>query len=262
MVSKMEQMPQSRGSMSSFLWLRDYMMYTQNDRNLSQPLDALDTFLNSYQYRAYANTVRWYKDVQTGATVLNRFLFQTYYATKGQWEEVTALVNSLRTLAQHYQQFNVTIFISESFVWDQFISIPDNTIQTVGVGVLCMLAMSALFIPHMHSVFWIGLTLLSMDLGVIGGLSLWGVTLDPVSMINIIMSLDFPVEYAAHVCHCFYRMPDHWSNEQKLVELLGNVAWPLLQGGTAALLATLPLGFVPSYVIRFCCGEEHLVSMQ
>ncbi|KRZ29554.1 Patched domain-containing protein 3 [Trichinella pseudospiralis] len=250
MVSKMEQMPQSRGSMSSFLWLRDYMMYTQNDRNLSQPLDALDTFLNSYQYRAYANTVRWYKDVQTGATVLNRFLFQTYYATKGQWEEVTALVNSLRTLAQHYQQFNVTIFISESFVWDQFISIPDNTIQTVGVGVLCMLAMSALFIPHMHSVFWIGLTLLSMDLGVIGGLSLWGVTLDPVSMINIIMSLDFPVEYAAHVCHCFYRMPDHWSNEQKLVELLGNVAWPLLQGGTAALLATLPLGFVPSYVIR------------
>ncbi|KAL1246135.1 Patched domain-containing protein [Trichinella spiralis] len=74
--------------------------------------------------------------------------------------------------------------------------------------------MSALFIPHMHSVFWIGLTLLSMDLGVIGGLSLWGVTLDPVSMINIIMSLDFPVEYAAHATwpghYCKVEPPHCW----------------------------------------------------
>ncbi|CDW54157.1 patched family protein [Trichuris trichiura] len=249
MVGQFESMKFSNGPHSSLLWLRHYLAFCQNVMVEGKLYNLLELFLENYRYKNYANMIRWYSD-EHGKVVVDRFFFLIYFSTNGDLAQVTDLMRDVRLLSYKFNNFNVTIFQQHSYVWDQYISIPENTIQTVGIGILCMIFMTAFFIPHLHSIFWVGFTLLSMDLGVIGFLSVWGVTLDPITMINIIMSLDFPVEYASHICHCFYRLPVELTKAEKLDKLLAAVGWPILQGGVAALLATLPLGFVPSYVVR------------
>uniref|UniRef100_A0A5S6QDX1 SSD domain-containing protein n=1 Tax=Trichuris muris TaxID=70415 RepID=A0A5S6QDX1_TRIMR len=249
MVAQFESMKFSNGPHSSLLWLRHYLTFCQNALDEDNLYDLLELFLENYRYKNYANMIRWYSD-EHGKIVVDRFFFLTYFNTDGDLAQVTNLMRDLRLLSYKFDNFNVTVFQPESYVWDQFVSIPENTIQTVGIGTLCMILMTALFIPHLHSIFWVAFTLLSMDLGVIGFLSLWKVTLDPVSMINIIMCLDFPVEYASHICHCFYHLPAEPVRSQQIDKLFAAVGWPILQGGIAAILAIFPLGFVPSYVVR------------
>lgn len=41
-------------------------------------------------------------------------------------------------------------------------------------------------------------------LGIIGYLHLWGVHLDAVSLISILMSVGFSVDYSAHVCYHYF----------------------------------------------------------
>lgn len=54
---------------------------------------------------------------------------------------------------------------------------------------LFMILISLLFIPNPICTFWIGIAMITIDIGVIGFLSLWSVKLDPISMITLILSI-------------------------------------------------------------------------
>ncbi|VDP00201.1 unnamed protein product [Soboliphyme baturini] len=222
LVQSLESLKYSTGPDSSLLWLKDYLQFVQSDAIFAQnSLDSFEEFLNRYQYQLYRSDIRWYRE-KNGQPKIDRFLFHSYFNTSGHWSRMTDLLKQLRATAKQYKQYEVSIYIADSAMWDLMLNSADNTLQTVGVGILCMVLMSAVFIPNACSIFWVSFTLASMDLGVIGFLSLWGVKLNPVSVINIILSLDFPTEYATHICHCFYKLNED-DPQERLKITLGTV---------------------------------------
>lgn len=48
-------------------------------------------------------------------------------------------------------------------------------------------------------------SLLSISMGVCGGLSLWGSDLDSVSMGCIIMAIGLAVDFSVHICYRYHR---------------------------------------------------------
>lgn len=68
---------------------------------------------------------------------------------------------------------------------DQYIIILPNTLQDNGVGMLIMLIMAILLIPDVRCLIWIVFTMISIDVGVIGYMTWWGVRLDAVSMMTV-----------------------------------------------------------------------------
>jgi len=58
----------------------------------------------------------------------------------------------------------------------------------------------------------------------------WGVNLDAISMITIIMSIGFSVDFSAHITYG-YVMSDERQPSQRVRVALGALGWPILQVG-------------------------------
>ena len=77
----------------------------------------------------------------------------------------------------------------------QFISVFPTTIQCVSVAAGVMMVISLIFIPNPMCSLWVAFSIISIEAGVIGLMTLWGVRLDSISMINLIMCIGFSGDY-------------------------------------------------------------------
>ena len=58
-------------------------------------------------------------------------------------------------------------------------------------------------------------------------MTLWGVNLDAVSMISIIMSIGFAVDLSAHIIYAF--VTSHGDTKQRVIGALETLGWPIFQ---------------------------------
>ena len=71
---------------------------------------------------------------------------------------------------------------------------------------------------------------------------------DAISMITIIMSIGFSVDYSAHITYGYVCSTQETPRE-KIREALGALGWPLTQGAISTILAVVVLADVPAYMI-------------
>ncbi|XP_029499615.2 patched domain-containing protein 3 isoform X1 [Oncorhynchus nerka] len=137
-----------------------------------------------------------------------------------------------------------------SFIYlDQYTVIVDNTIQTIVVATVLMLAISLLLIPNPLCSLWVAFSIGSVIVGVVGFMALWDVSLDSISMINLIICIGFSVNFSAHVSYAFVSSTKADSNE-KAVDALAHLGFPIVQGAVSTLLGVLALSFSENYIFR------------
>ncbi|XP_021445702.2 patched domain-containing protein 3-like [Oncorhynchus mykiss] len=137
-----------------------------------------------------------------------------------------------------------------SFIYlDQYTVIVDNTIQTIVVATVLMLAISLLLIPNPLCSLWVAFSIGSVIVGVVGFMALWDVSLDSISMINLIICIGFSVNFSAHVSYAFVSSTKADSNE-KAVDALTHLGFPIVQGAVSTLLGVVALSFSESYIFR------------
>ncbi|GMT27500.1 hypothetical protein PFISCL1PPCAC_18797, partial [Pristionchus fissidentatus] len=183
-----------------------------------------------------------------GTRVVTSFRFiigMKEIATTSAQQEATRV---FREVASRYPAYNITTFMPLWLFTDQYELVVPNTVQDVVVAVACMLLIAFLLIPEPSCAFWVAFTIASIDLGVLGFMTLWGVNLDAISMITIIMSVGFSVDYSAHIAYG-YVVSTSDDPKTRIQEALGDLGWPVIQGGLSTILAVSVLADVPAYMI-------------
>jgi predicted RND superfamily exporter protein len=64
-----------------------------------------------------------------------------------------------------------------------------------------MTAITLIFIPNKTCVIWVIFTIISVEVGVVGLMSIININLDVISMIMLIVSIGFSVDFSAHISY-------------------------------------------------------------
>merc|ERR1712232_844007 len=84
-------------------------------------------------------------------------------------------------------------------------------------------------------------------LEILGFMYMLGISIDNVSVINIVLAIGLSVDYSAHVGHCFMTKGGKDRNN-RAVESLADIGAAVLNGATSTFLAVVVLLFSSSYV--------------
>lgn len=173
----------------------------------------------------------------------SRFFVQTL--NRGPKEDV---MTGLREAAQSCP-LELLVYHPSFIYLDQYTIITGNTLQTVLVAALAMLAVSLLLMPDPLCAVCLALSICSVMAGVTGFMSLWSVSLDSISMINLVMCVGFSVDFSAHVAYAFVSGAGSDVN-RRAGSALARLGYPVMQGALSTVLGVVVLSTSGSYIFR------------
>lgn len=253
MLQKFEASPYVSGPALTESWLRAFNKFADDPRssfilqsfNKTNPQDfmhILDVFFNYPLLQVFKQDVLYNED-KTSITG-TRYVIQAYNITDANREK--DMVLELRKIADS-QPFPVTVFQQYFIYFDQFILVRDTSIQSICVAVAVMIGISLVFIPSLHCAVFVAFSIISIEVGVIGYMTLWGVNLDSISMINLIMCIGFSVDYSAHISYAYFSA-DKQTPDDGIRAALHSLGVPIFQGSVSTILGVIALVFAPSYI--------------
>lgn len=149
----------------------------------------------------------------------------------------------------HECPIDLLVYHPAFIYFDQYTVIVDRTIETILVATAAMLVVSLLLIPNPLCSIWVAFSIASVIVGVTGFMALWDVSLDSISMINLVMCIGFSVDFSAHISYAFVSSEKEKVND-KAKDALAHLGYPILQGAVSTILGVVVLATSASYIFR------------
>uniref|UniRef100_A0A914GVP8 SSD domain-containing protein n=2 Tax=Globodera TaxID=31242 RepID=A0A914GVP8_GLORO len=259
MVFRLENTRYSIGRVSTNLWLWEYQSFLNDFAEVNYERDFykrfyLRNFFSQFDYQQFRGMVKIMDDVADGQPCIKAFTFQTSFYGLDSWDKRQTELFRWRSILAQFPEFGPFLAgIFSPFLIDQRRTIAPSSMQSVGSAVAVMTLISLFFLPDKQSVFFMSFSLISISCGVCGFLCLWGSDLDSVSMGCIIMAIGLAVDFSIHICYRYNRCSEEVASmtaEQKVIETLSIVGFPVLQAGCSTLWAMTTLPLVQAYLVR------------
>ncbi|XP_067123977.1 patched domain-containing protein 3-like [Centruroides vittatus] len=256
MLSEIESTPFITSSIYTESWLRQFKKYQSNfaasyflrTYNLSSEIDfnrALrEVFFQIPECRKLKSDVVFNENGTK--IVASRYLIQSN-VTNTIEEEKQMLLDLRRIGEKHPYEVH---FLQYMFMFlDQFLLVGSVTFQAITVTAVTMIVIFALFIPNVMCVILAAFIIATVEITVIGYMTLWNVKMDTVAMLNLIICIGFSVDYTAHLSYTYVLCKK--KNRKNVITLtLKNIGMPIFQGCASTILSVVPLIFAPAYIFH------------
>ncbi|XP_035699031.1 patched domain-containing protein 3-like [Branchiostoma floridae] len=233
------------------VWLRDYLRFlnqTGNSHAATNKTAFMQILVNQFlpQFgRQHQVTSLKFADFYENITASRFFVIPNNVKTK---EREKDMMIEARSIARK-GPVKMVAFATEFIFAEQVVSILPSTLQTVGIAAAAMFVVSFLFIPHCVATVFVTFALVSIDVGLVGYMALWGVQLDIVSMTSIIICIGFSVDFSAHITYA-YVSSQATTPTEKLSDAFRAVGMPILQASLSTILGMVVLAFFPAYLFK------------
>jgi len=245
---------------SGLSWLADFTVYaTANTIDITTEA----TFTNALI--AYTN------DVSTGGRYKNDILFDgveqdSIFATRYQFnlrspksdeivmEAVAFCLQPVRDILKDAQLGDPFMYEGSAIYAESVLIILKETLLTLSFAAISAWAICLILIPSLKLSAIVMCMVVSILLGVMGYLSFWGYRIDTVISVNLVMTIGFAVDNAAHIAHGYYHSVAT-TRPKKVADALNMVGIPILMGDLTTVLALFPLLFSSSFIFKsfFAC---------
>ena len=235
-------------------WLRHFQTVSSAKEyllNQTQMFDTEEEFVNaiskfySTKKTPYALDIKFNKN--RTRILASRFLIQGQYIHTTKDEE--KMVVEIRDVCQKFSSENIQAKVYNSYFpyTDQYLTIFSQSIQCILTTGLIVVTVSVLLLPDYLAAFTAIICIVSTLTGTLGFMSLWGIVLDGITLINLVMCIGFSVDFSAHFSYHYIDLMKKEGTDDVVDQTLVSVVKPILQAGVSTVLGILGLLFAPSY---------------
>ena len=244
LIQKFEDSEYFHGKDVTSAWTRDFTTFIGNDGVYSGNFSStLSEFLLRYSHLNYN------MDIKTESDQVKYSRFFVYSKNMDTSKREGKMMSSAREIADDNENLKVTVFHPAFIFYDQYLAVWPNTQQNLLIATAAMFVVSLLLIPHPVCSVWVTFSIVSICTGVIGYMTWWGVNLDTISMINIIICIGFCVDFSAHITYAFV-LAEGKTGNQRMRKALHALGYPIAQGALSTILGVSALAFSASYIFR------------
>ncbi|XP_071114245.1 patched domain-containing protein 3-like [Haliotis cracherodii] len=230
-------------SQSSICWLTNYINSPYFDnRSETNFVSGVHIFLNITP--TFKNDVAF--DGNGGHIIASRcYLFSDDIKDSN---EQARVMTRMRELADS-SPLSVYTYYPAFIFFEQYIAILPSTLQTVGVALVVMTVVTIIFMPHPLMIILVVLNIVSILVGIFGFLYFWDLSLSSITMIHLIMSVGFSVDFSVHVCSAFM-LGTGSTRHEKAKYAIVHASGPILNGAISSFLGVIVLVFSESYIFK------------
>ncbi|XP_032896114.1 patched domain-containing protein 3-like [Amblyraja radiata] len=227
-------------------WLRAYIgVYGTN----TSAINTEKMFMTKlYKFLQFLPSIKQDVDISENNQSIkaSRFFIQTININNSVAEK--NILIELRELAKECR-IPLLVYHSAFIYYDQYLVIIATTIQNIIVAAAAMLLVALLLIPNPVCSLWVTFATASVLVGVAGFMSFWGVNLDSISMINLVICIGFSVDFSAHISYAYVSSAKGNCND-RAVDALYALGYPIIQGALSTILGVIVLAAAESYIFR------------
>jgi len=142
------------------------------------------------------------------------------------------------------------MFADPYIFYDQFRIIVAQMATSILCCLLAVTVISTFVLAHPIAVL-ITLAVLSMVfMDLLGNILLWGLDLNSISMINLIMAIGLVIDYSMHIAHSFGLQDPKLPRKERAILTMEEIGPAVFLGVSTTFLAILPLSLSSSEVFR------------
>ena len=214
----------------SLSWMNSFSQYAKMSRkNITGPrfLPELKAFLSIPDFAYFSQDLKFSAD----GTKLEASRVLGFMKSDG---SSTFQKNAMLTVRDDIaEKSKLDAFpITRPFIFfEQYALISTETIRNLVIAGLAVFIVTSPFLVDCSVAFLVVLNFAALICELFGLMVIWNVSLNTVSMINLVMAIGFAVDYSAHIAHA-YVVSNKLTANERVVEALSTVGASVLMGGT------------------------------
>ncbi|VDM24510.1 unnamed protein product [Toxocara canis] len=264
MVKEFESIPQCSGSQFSLYWRREYEKYLSSEANELAALELEEedgASAQPYSTESIRQFINWPENRQWGGFIkinnetgrIESFLITFAYHGDNmtEYSEMLRLLTIWRSIVDKYPDLGASVFLENGAFIDQLPVLLPFTVQTSVCTLIVMTVVCYMFMCDKGTVLIASSSIFSIFIGVVGLMTLWGITLDPISMSIIILSIGLSVDFPAHIAYHFHQKcieDENLTVTNRMTLSLREIGFPLIQCCTSTMFCFLCVLFVDCYL--------------
>jgi hypothetical protein len=216
--------------------------------------EALRVFLGRPQFYDFGEDLYWNGE-RTSLLASRAFILHVPLPSSDASKE--ALRASKALAAQHPLNAARTpatyraLLFNEWYVFmEQFLVIFDQLVSNLLVSLTVVMLIATLVLVHPGLVLIVTAVVAMMDAHILGSFWWWGLSVNSVTVIQLVMAVGLIVDYNLHISHLFLLQPESLSRDERVRETFFRIGSSVLLSGASTLIGVLPLAFANSEIFR------------
>jgi len=146
---------------------------------------------------------------------------------------------------------NSPYFFSHSKVysaWETDEIIGFELMRNLLLSILCVAIITMLLLGNIFVVILVLVMVIATLVDIVGFLHFWGITIDILSAVNIVLAIGLCVDYAVHIAHAF--LISEGSRQERATNCVKTIGMAVLNGGVTTFLALFFCSFSSAHVFQ------------
>ncbi|XP_077981544.1 patched domain-containing protein 3-like [Glandiceps talaboti] len=240
-------------------WFEDFRVWMKNNKD-SDPnmgpdnIPTTETVFYTWavEFLSQTNEGRRHSDdvkMSGGNITYSRLNFQ--FITLGDSSEKIAAKESLYKLIDDigFSSDEAAFAYADVFPnWDADKVIKEELYRNLGLAMAAVFLVTLILIANLWTALLVFLCVIVSLVDVVGMMYFWGLTIDTVTTINLILAVGLTVDYSAHIGHTFMTIVGDRNRRAKYT--LGEIGPAVFNGGVSTFLAFVLLIASNSYIFK------------